>query len=233
MSGAAPILRELHRLRRHARDLQAEIERGPRVLKAHQAKLAKHESDFRDAQEGLKRSKMDVHEKEVTLKATHQQLSKFRDQLEKAVGQKEYALKQLEIANAEKKCQELEEQIFTGMTDTDDRTARLPEQEKALKQAREEHAKFEQEAKARIDRLTAELAQAQQAITAAEATLPEKVLPQYIRLITAFGADALAEARDRTCTQCRTGITAQQWNDLLGGQFVTCRSCSRGLYVTG
>ena len=37
------MFREIHRLRRHHRDLLTEIERLPRLLKAHQAKIAKQE----------------------------------------------------------------------------------------------------------------------------------------------------------------------------------------------
>ena len=48
MVGPGATLRELHHLRRHARDLQAEIERGPRTLKAQQAKVVKQEELLRD-----------------------------------------------------------------------------------------------------------------------------------------------------------------------------------------
>src|SRR5438094_267029 len=41
MPGPAAVLRELHRLRRHARDLQADIDRGPRLFNAQQLKAAR------------------------------------------------------------------------------------------------------------------------------------------------------------------------------------------------
>jgi predicted nucleic acid-binding Zn-ribbon protein len=230
MSDVVPTLRELHRLHRHARDLKTEIERGPRVLKAHQQKLAKQEADARDAHEAVKRLKMSVHEKEVSLKATHQQLVKYQKQLDEAAG-KVYDLKLVEIAHAKDAAQKLEDEIFAGMTETDERTAQLPVIEQALQQARGEYAKFEEEAKARLARLTEELNQTQAAVKTTEATLPPPMLPSYNRLINAHGADAMAVVKDRACSHCRTGITQQQVNDLTAGHAVSCKSCGRLLYL--
>src|SRR5436309_11100523 len=72
MAGPATILREIHRLRRHAKDLQAELERGPRLLKGQQAKVARQEEAAREAHDTLKRLKVTSHEKEVLLKTKQQ-----------------------------------------------------------------------------------------------------------------------------------------------------------------
>jgi predicted nucleic acid-binding Zn-ribbon protein len=230
MSEVVPTLRELHRLHRHARDLKTEIERGPRVLKAHQQKLAKQEADAHDAHEAVKRLKMSVHEKEVSLKATHQQLVKFQKQLDEATG-KVYDLKLVEIAHAKDAGLKLEDEILAGITETEERTAQIPVLEQALEQARRDHAKFEEEAKARLARLTEELAQTQAAVKAAEAQLPPAMMPSYNRLINAHGADAMAVVKDNACSHCRTGITQQMMNDLTAGRSIACRSCGRLLYL--
>jgi predicted nucleic acid-binding Zn-ribbon protein len=231
MSGPAPILRELHRLRKHLRDLQAEIERAPRLLKAHQAKLAQQEAAFRDAQEGLKHLKVNIHENEVSLKSTHQQLAKFERQLNEAGSKKEYDLKQSEISQARQRLDELETKILEGMAESEERTAKLPEQEKAVRQARAEFAEFEKGQEARLGRLRQEKQNAEQELGATEAKLPAAVRPVYDRLVKAYGPDALAAVVDRTCMQCRTGITAQQQNELESEHFVTCKSCGRALYL--
>ena len=62
MAGPATILRDIHRLRRHARDLRAEIERGPRLLKGQQTKVARQEDVVREAQDRLKRLKVTCHD---------------------------------------------------------------------------------------------------------------------------------------------------------------------------
>jgi predicted nucleic acid-binding Zn-ribbon protein len=231
MSGPAPILRELHRLRKHLRDLQTEIERAPRLLKAHQAKLAQQEAGFRDAQEGLKRLKVAVHENEVSLKSTHQQLTKYEKQLNEVTSKREMDGKQSEIAQARQRLDELETKILEGMTEIEERTTRLPEQEKHAQQARAEFAEFEKGQQARLARLQQEKGNAEKELAATEAKLPADIRSQYARLAKAHGADALAVVTDRTCMHCRTGITAQQQNELEGERFVTCKSCGRGLYL--
>src|SRR5919202_130820 len=97
MAGPAAILRELHRLRRHARDLQAEIDRGPRALKAQQDKVARQEEALREAQEVIKRLKVETHDKELTLRGKQQQIAKHERQLNEATSKKEYDALQAEI----------------------------------------------------------------------------------------------------------------------------------------
>src|SRR5438132_12063699 len=99
MAGPATILRDIHRLRRHARDLRAEIERGPRLLKGQQTKVARQEDVVREAQERLKRLKVTCHDKEVQLKQTLQQISKHEKQLNEATSKKEYDALKSEIAS--------------------------------------------------------------------------------------------------------------------------------------
>ena len=231
MAGPATILREIHRLRRHARDLQAEIERGPRLLKAQQTKVTKQEETVREGHDALKRLKVSSHDKEGQLKATLQQISKHEKQLNEAGSKKEYDALKVEIAADKKKCQQLEDEILGYMAEIEERTARLPELEKAVQQAKAEYADFEKDSQGRLAGLTVQLNQALQGIKDVEATLPEDVRPQYDRLVAARGEDAMAAVEHRTCRACYTEITAQSFNDLMLSQFVLCKSCGRTLYL--
>jgi len=232
MAGPAAILREIHRLRRHAKDLQTEINRLPLLLKAQQNKVARQEEIQRETQENLKRLKVTAHDKEVTLRTTHQQIAKHQKQLNEAAGKKEYDALQAEIAADRKKCQQLEDEILEGMVQTEEKTAQLPELEKAVKRTREECAQFERDAQGRQASLAEQLQQVQQQLKEVEATMPENIRQQYDRLINAKGEDAMSAVQGRTCTACNTEITAQMYNDLqLTGQFVLCKSCGRILYL--
>lgn len=231
MAGPATILREIHRLRRHAKDLQAEIDRGPRLLKAQQAKVARQEEAAREAHETLKRLKVTSHEKEVQLKTKQQQVAKHERQLNEAAGKKEYDALKTEIAHDRKACQQLEDEILDALMEIEERTAQLPEVEKAVQRAKEEYVAFEKSAQARQASLVEQLGQAVQGLKEAEATLPPDVRLPYDRLVAARGEEALAAVQDRNCTACYTGITAQNHNDLILGQFVLCKSCGRILYL--
>src|SRR6266478_8361807 len=143
MSGPGQSLREVHRLRRHAKNLQDEIDRVPRQLKIQQAKVARQEEILRDAQETLKKTKVSIHEGEVTLKSIHSQIAKHRKQLNEAGGKKEYDALHSEIAAEQQKLQRLEEEVLTAMGESEERAAQVPDLEKNVKRAKAELAEFQ------------------------------------------------------------------------------------------
>jgi predicted nucleic acid-binding Zn-ribbon protein len=227
----ATIFRELHRLRRHAKDLQDQVERGPRILKAHQAKVVKQEEALHEAQEALKRLKVANHEKEVSLKVTHQQIAKYEEQRNKATTRKEYDTLQAEIAAARQTGRKIEDDILEDMAKVEEQAARIPEAEKALQQAKQDYADFERQTQERLVGQREQHAQVLEKIKAVEASLPADVRPVYERQVHARGEEALAAAEGHTCSACYTGITAQQHNDLLSGRLVLCKACGRILYL--
>jgi predicted nucleic acid-binding Zn-ribbon protein len=231
MSGPAVIFRELHRLRKHAKDLQDQLERGPRLIQGQHAKAARQEDAYREAQETLKRLKVAMHDHEVTLKATHGLIAKHQKQLNEAGGSKEYAALQSEIAAERKRGQELEDAILEGMAAADEQAAKLPEIEAAVRKAKEEAAQYEQTARQRLAGFAEQLEVARKQIAETEAGLSEEVRPLYDRLVTARGEDGMAVVQGRNCVACNTSITAQNYNDLLAERLVFCKACGRVLYL--
>ena len=136
MASTAELMREIHRLRRFARDLQEQIDRAPVQQKAQKAKVTRQEDAARDNQEAIKKLKMAVHEKEVTLKTTHGQIGKHQKQLNEAGSKKEYDALQAEIAAAREKSATLEEEILAAMSETEERTAKIAELDKTAQTAR-------------------------------------------------------------------------------------------------
>jgi predicted nucleic acid-binding Zn-ribbon protein len=231
MAGPGVILREIHRLRRHAKDLKDESDRGPIRLKAQQARAAKQEETLRQVQENLKRLKVATHEKEVSLKTKFQQIAKHEKQLNEAGSKKEYDALKAEIASERVACGKLEDEILEGMAETEERTTQLPELERAVRQAKDEFGQLELEMQTRQAALTEQLEQTHRSLQDVEVSLPEDVRAQYNRLTAARGEDALAAVESRTCVACYTEVTAQTYNELLQGQFVLCKSCGRILYL--
>src|SRR5437762_1146641 len=160
MIGPAATLREAHRLRRHAKDLQTEIDRGPRLLKAQQAKIVRQEEVLRQDHETLKKLKVKMHEKEGSLKAAEQQIAKYEKQRNEATSKKEYDAFQAEIASAKKQCQKIEDEILEVIGQIEEKTNQLPGQEKTVKLAKEEVAQFEKTNQARSVGLTEQLKEA-------------------------------------------------------------------------
>src|SRR3954447_19773174 len=103
MAGPAVLFREIHRLRRFARDLQEQLDRIPRQLKAHQGKVARAEEAHRQAEEGGRSWKVKASDAEKALKGKHGDIARFETQRDQAGSTKEYEALGAEIAHAKEK----------------------------------------------------------------------------------------------------------------------------------
>jgi predicted nucleic acid-binding Zn-ribbon protein len=231
MPGPAAILRELHRLHRHAEDLRTQINRGPQTIKAHQDKTAKQEELLHQAQESIKKLKISLHEKEVSLKSQHQVVAKHEKQLNEASSRKEYDTLRVEIESDKKVCSKIEDAILDVMSEIETRAAQVPEYEKAVNKGKEDTARIISDIQTRRNEFTDRLNETLKSIHEVEAGLPEDVRALYDRLVAAKGDSAMASVQDRTCSACYTEITAQSQNDLLQERLVFCKNCGRILYL--
>ncbi|MCZ2344067.1 MAG: hypothetical protein LC104_20080 [Bacteroidales bacterium] len=224
-------LKELHRLRRHLRNLQEEIDRGPRVLKIRQQNLNTEEQAHRTAHETLKKLKLQQKADEGSLKETEQRLAKLQADIHSAASKKEFDAKTHEIAFTTTRKSELEDSILMAITEIEERTAQLPAVDQKWADVQAEFAAYQKEAQQRLERLLTEQKAMQAELATVEQKLPPDVKPQYDRLIKSHNADALAGVSGRNCEQCRTTITEQTRTKLLSGLFVCCPNCGRGLYL--
>jgi predicted nucleic acid-binding Zn-ribbon protein len=231
MPGPAAILKEIHRLRIHAKELQTVIDRGPTVLKNQQAKVTKQEQLLHEGQEKLKRLKIDIHEKDVSLKGKAQQIEKHLLQMNSASSKKEYDALKHEIAYDREASKALEDEILAAMLEVDAHSARIPELEQAVKKAKSELSQFEVSHQARLADVAAQLAHTLAELKAVESSLNDDVRPAYERLMAVRGEDAMSAVHGRTCAACYTEITAQNYNELIQGMFLVCKSCGRFLYL--
>jgi predicted nucleic acid-binding Zn-ribbon protein len=225
-------LREIHRLRRYAKALQERMEQGPRQLKIQQGRVAKAEANAQEGHDAVKRLKVAIHEKEVTLKSTQQLVKKHEKQRDEAGAKKEYDTLQAELAAERQRIKQLEDEILDTMMQLEEQTAKVPELDEGIKRAKAELARFESEMGARQAELTEQHKQALAQIAQTEATLPDNNdRVSYNRLIKAHGEDAMSPVQNMICLACHTGITSQQGQDLHLGNFVVCKACGRILYL--
>lgn len=231
MSGPGPILREIHRLRRNIAELNSAIENGPRQLKAQKNKIAKDEDNVHRAQELVKQSKVKIHDKEVSIKATQAEMAKYEKQLGEISSKKEYDALRKEIAGAKDRIRRIEDEILELMLETEEKQKLVPEAEKGVKKAKDDLAAFERDLEERLKRYAEEKARAESELKTVEANLPEEIRAYYNRLVSSQGEDSISAVEGRTCTACYTDVTAQMANELMRGEFVLCKSCGRILYA--
>lgn len=231
MAGLITLLRDLHRVHRQARDLREHLERLPQEVKYAKAAVARQEQAFLEGQNLLKHLKVTIHDKEVTLKTTMQQIDRYETQVNLVSGKKEYDALKVEIARAKELCGQLEDQILQAMSDVDERKLALPGLEQAFKAGQAELAQFEAQTKETQAQVADELTRVVAQIKEIEVGLPEDARVRYDRLVQAMGADALTPIHNRTCSSCGTAITAQNANDMLRDRFLICPSCGRIFYL--
>jgi predicted nucleic acid-binding Zn-ribbon protein len=229
MAPPAHILKDIHRLKRHIKDLEGKLEQGPKAHKAHQLKVAAAEEALHKAQDGIKQLKVRIHEKEVSVKAAQQGI----DKLEKTPisNKKEYDALRVEIAAAKSSISKLEDEMLDAMGELEDKTRQIPEAEQALHKAKADAVQFEKDHQERLNRWSAERQTALQQLAEVEATLSETVRPQYDRLVSSKWADAISGVQGRICVSCYTEVTPQMSNELQRGLFVICKNCGRMLYM--
>jgi predicted nucleic acid-binding Zn-ribbon protein len=231
MAGPGTILREIHRLRRNAKDLTTKIEQAPKQVKAQHAAAARTEEIFKKAQDELKHLKVNAHEKEVSLKATSEQIKKYDGQLAGIISKKEYDAFKNELATCQNTVAKLEDEILAILGEIEPRQIKLPELEKNLAQLKTQAAQFERDQDTRIADLKRQRDEVMQKLAEAESTLHEDIRPQYDRLVNAQGENAMSAVENKVCVACYTEITAQSYNELLNGKYLLCKSCGRILYL--
>ncbi len=223
-------LRECHRLRVHIRDLQAEIDRGPRVLQEAQDELDEARNEHAAHHDAIKSLKLKQRDDEGTLRQTETRLAKLEEQLTGISVQKEYAAKQSEIEQAKLKKGELEDAILATIMELEEKTAAIPAVEQKWIEAQTEFAQFQKEAAERLERMLADQHVSRAELAKVEETLPPDVKQTYDSLVKAKGPDALAGAKARVCQTCRTSMTESQFLQLRTGTPRTCTTCGRLLY---
>ena len=229
MATAAHILKDIHRLKRHVKDLEGKLEQGPRAHKAHKLKVTQAEAAMHKAQEGIKHFKVKIHEKETSVKVAQQGIEK----LEKTPisNKKEYDALRTEVAAANKSIHKLEDEILETMGELEEKAKQTPLAEAAVKKAKADAAQFEKEHQGRLDLWSAERQSALAQLGEAEAQLPEDLRIIYDRMCGSKWADAISAVHGRICVTCYTEVTPQMSNELQRGIFVICKSCGRMLYA--
>ncbi len=231
MSNTVTMLRDLHRLHLRVRELRSEAEQAPRRIRKFQARIDLQQKQLQDAQDVLKHLKVTIHEKEVTMKANLDKITRHQEQMNKATTRREYDALRQEIDHEKQANRVLEDQILDTMGELEDKSKLVPDLEKSLQQARDEYRKCESEIGGRQSDLEKQLTEAAAALRAAEEALPADLKSAYERLVKSYGADCLSHLEGNSCAGCYTDATAQQYNDLRTGRVVFCKNCGRLLYL--
>lgn len=230
MAVTAETLELLHRIHRQLGDLRERHERGPRQVKAREANVAKLEAELASAQDAVKQAKMVGDRKGLDLKTSEQRIADWKVKLNSCNSNKEFQTMNEQIAAAEMAGSVLQDEILESMERVDQLEIIVATAKEHLALGKTELAKFRdamaqegQTVASDIERLQAELAEAEKA-------LPADFRADYDRVIRAKGADGMARMEGGTCEGCGRSVTLNQQNYLMLSKPVFCTACGRLLY---
>lgn len=228
---AVESLRTLHRIHQQLQDLRERLERGPRMLKAHQTNIQRQEVQTQQIRDELRKLKAATDDKQMQLSSAETGVEKRRGQMRQAKDNREYQALKEEIAATEMANSVLADEILEAMEKLDGLQKKVAEAESVAKKTEEQAEKTHQDVAKRqpliegdIQRLEAELKQV-------EATLPDDFRAHYSRVVRTKGVEALAPVFDGFCGGCNHQVPVNLISTLMQGQPVLCKSCGRLLYL--
>lgn len=225
------LLRTLHRILRQLSELNARLEKGPRMLKAQESAVSTAEAKLSEAKEEHHRLQNESKSKQAELEAGEQNILKRKQQLQEAKNNTEYNALKEQIAATEMANSVLADEALELMDKADEFQNVVDEAVKSLEaakakadQASKKLADEEPAIREDIERLKVELQEK-------EESLPFEFKEHYKRVTRASGADGLAVVEGDFCSGCNQQIPVNFISGLMLQKPTPCRSCGRLLYL--
>jgi uncharacterized protein len=232
MPATAENLRDLHQLHQRARALQDRLSSGPKTLAARQVALVARQAELETARKVLQDAKIGLKKHEHSLQAVESKIDDFKIKLNQVKKNEEYKALQNQIAHDNAAKSKLEELVLQALDVIETKTAELAKLDGDVKRFTAELTAFRQQIEEQNVAQKAQLRELETAITGAEIAIPEDFRDRYRRIVSRYGADALAVCEDGACHGCFTAVTPQMQNDLINGASLCfCLSCGRLLYL--
>lgn len=231
MSTAASDLKDLHQLHIHMRDVQGQLDRGPKRINARRQFSERKRTEL-DALKGqLLELKKRADQKSLQLKTNETKIAELKLKLNTASSNREFDIIKSQIDADTMANSVLEDEILEALEKVDAAEFELKRLEDELETADAEEKRVAEEVAAAEPRLKEEATQLESSLRAAERTLPGQVAEVYRRLVHAHGAGALASVENKACTACNAILAPQECVQVNTGRIIFCRSCGRLLYL--
>ena len=228
---SAKLLQTLHRIHRQREDLESELERGPRQIKAGEAMVQAVQAKLDEARESLKQAKMSSDQRQLQLKSREGKIEELKAKLNTAASNREFDLLKEQIAADEQANAVLSDEILEGFESLDAMEAGIKEVEQELSKTQDEHKTRITTIEARLNEVRDNLGHVRSELETAETEIPTAAKSEYTRMTTTKGQEALAPVEEDCCSGCHTVLTTQTIDRLRLSQLVRCPSCNAFLYM--
>jgi len=232
MPATADNLRDLHLLHQRARALRDRMASGPKTLAARQGALANRQAELESAKKALQDAKVQLKKHEHALQTVDSKIDDLKVKLNQVKKNDEYKALQNQIAHDNAAKSKTEEEILHYYEVLESQAAALAKLEGEFKRSAHEVASLERQIEEQAAAHTTQLQEIESALVDAETAIPPDFRDRYRRIVSRYGADALAACEDGACHGCFTALTPQMINDLINDNSLCfCLSCGRLLYM--
>lgn len=226
------LLRSVHAKLSLVADLNDQLERCPRMVRAAEASEKKLLGEWDAAKAHLLVLRKAADDKQLQLSTRESRIEKMKGQRNAAENNREYQLlgEQIEAdlqANAV-----LSDEILELLEKIDAQVAAVALARSNHEKGVAESARVRGEAAGREARIGDDLAHANKELAALETRLPGEISMEYRRLSRQLGPGALAETDSEVCGSCHSVITTQTRSDLFARKPVFCKNCGTLLYLS-
>ena len=229
MSPNSAGMKRLHDLRLKLGEISDQLERGPRQVAARKQIIDRKKVELEAQRTRLKQMKVGADQKNLQLKSSESRIYDLNGKLNIAANQREYEALRSQIAADTMSKSVLEDEILEAFEMVDAAQRDIKNVELDIATSETEVNTLTASVQAKEAGLKEQAATIQIEVAEAEKILPPDVIPQYRRLIAAYGADALAPVVNKSCSQCYVALTAQLLVELRSGSVKFC-TCGRLMY---
>lgn len=230
MSSISAGMKQLHNLRIKLREISDQLEKGPRKIAARKQLIEKKKEELETQRNKLKQMKVAADQKNLQLKTSEARIYDLSGKLNAAANNREYEALRSQIAADTMAKSVLEDEILEALEKLDAAQIDVKKAELDITTIETELQTLIAEVNANEAGLKDQAAALQRDVSEAEKILPPDIVPQYRRLVQAYGADALAPVVNKSCSECYVSLTAQVYLELRAGKVKFC-TCGRLMYV--
>lgn len=224
------LMRRLHSLHLQLDDLEGQLGRGPRQIKAGEAIVAKCTETLESARQDVKSAIMACDDKQLQLKSREDRIEELKAKLNIANSNREFNLLKEQIAADDQANSVQSDEIFEGLERIDQLHQSVAAADQDLAEKSKEHKKRVETVDGRMEVVRADLEYVRSELDKSESQVPVSVKSEYKRLTLSRGDEALAPIEDNSCGGCNQTLTTQMVDRVRLGFLTDCPCCSAWLY---
>ena len=224
------VVRNLHQHLVQIADIQSQIERGPRQVKAAILQVDTAREALQKCKDTIKQKKMDADRKQLQLREREAKVHDWEGKMNIAKNNREFQAIKLQIAADSQANSVLSDEILEILEEIDSLQIASKGFDEKLKLFETERVKTESTVSERLAGLSTELERVQGNLTNLEKQLTADFLVQYKRFVSNRSEDSMAALDDVSCGGCNTGLPPRILDSLRKEQAIVCPSCGRLLY---